>query len=236
MEGNDGHESEGQTFKKQRKYESATHSDESCDSKNLRHSSEILFLSPDQCLLNSLRSDDQGNGRTAVIEKKRAREQKRRSDITNAIDLLAQVLLQIDMSITNGSIPVPSSLFVGQVTNAAQGRTEPNDGAPGSRSVSLPYNRSEIISYAKDVLERIHHENVMLRMEIETLKSRLSTQAVCCEILRRLPLSTFLHHIPLFETTFFHRIERSHMLKGIPPSPKQLSPKHHHLNQCRVLG
>jgi hypothetical protein len=185
MEGNDGHESKGQTFKKQRKCESATHSDESCDSKNLRHSSEILFLSPEQCLLHSLQTDDQEMGRTAVIEKKRAREQKRRSDITNAIDLLAQVLLQIDMSITNDSIPVPTSLFVGHVTNAAQGRTEPNDGAPGnSRSVSLPYNRSEIISYAKDVLERIHHENVMLKMEIETLKSRLSTQAVCCETVR----------------------------------------------------
>jgi hypothetical protein len=129
-------------------------------------------------------NEDHGNNQSNNVERKRVREQKRRSDITSAIDLLVQVLLQVDMPIvqseTHDNQNFPSGLFLDHATKVAHGSTGSNTSSRISRPAThqLPYNRSEIISYAKQVLEKIHQENVALKHEIESLKNQLPTQLV----------------------------------------------------------
>ena len=125
--------------------------------------------------------EEYGKNPSNNVERKRAREQKRRSDITNAIDLLVQVLLNIDMPFAQTAAPnnqsIPSNHCLGQ---SEQGSFASNTitGITRQGNQQLPYNRSEIISYAKQVLERIHQENMTLKLEVESLKAQLTAQMV----------------------------------------------------------
>jgi len=104
-------------------------------------------------------------------ERKRYREKKRRSDITNAVDELTRILIKVD----------PNSLI--RQNNQVFGflnidKAEVKSGSiPGSRisatscSTAQLLNRTEIIAHACRVLERLHVENAEMKIQSATLTS-----------------------------------------------------------------
>jgi len=173
--------------KKQRKEndDSAVQSNTISDIRNSDFAATLrLPVQTDQSSFDDT-SDDHGKNLSTNVERKRVREQKRRSDITNAIDLLVQALIQIDMPIAsstsfneNQNVHSDLSLSQASIIAHASGSVHSSTRTNTNRLAAhqLPYNRSEIISYAKQVLERIHHENIALKHEVECLKNILSSQ------------------------------------------------------------
>ena len=94
-------------------------------------------------------------------ERKRYREKKRRSEITNAIDNLTKILLKVE----------PANLF--QQNNLVYSTNSNNDFS-SSRSVRTnnnssgqqPLNRTEIINHAAQVLDRLFRENEERKMHL----------------------------------------------------------------------
>lgn len=170
--------------KKQRTETADNDSDLNSASRNLSVVSNYFPRQTEQSTFDDRTTDEYEKNQANNVERKRVREQKRRTDITNAVDLLVQVLVQINMPNVQTAIhqenqKIPSRLSDQAVTMehlSAGNTTSSGIIRPGAHQ--LPYNRSEIISYAKEVLERIHQENVALKHEIECLKAQLSTLEV----------------------------------------------------------
>ena len=89
-------------------------------------------------------------------ERKRYREKKRRSDITNAVDELTKVLMKID----------PNSFS----PNFSFGDGRSKHSVPSS---AQNLNRTEIISHAAKVLNRLNSEKDEMKLQIAKLSTML---------------------------------------------------------------
>ena len=97
-------------------------------------------------------------------ERKRYREKKRRSEITQAIDKLTKVLLKVE----------PANLFsqnnlVYSTNTSDLIPSRSGSGRSGGGSGQQPLNRTEIINHAVKVLEKLHRENEERKMQLMRL-------------------------------------------------------------------
>jgi hypothetical protein len=138
-----------------------------------------------------------------VIEKKRDREKKRRTDITNAIDALVKLLVKIDPSLimvrnnqVYGILSSTGSLLPmnehGLLQAPTQGDLTESDLIKGTANFigtkrryrtsligdPVPLNRTDIIHHAAKILEKIYRENEELKKEAQQLKLLVAQQTV----------------------------------------------------------
>lgn len=118
-------------------------------------------------------------------ERKRYREKKRRSDITNAVDELTKVLMKID----------PNSFS----PNFSFGDGRSKHSVPSS---AQNLNRTEIISHAAKVLNRLNSEKDEMKLQIAKLSTMLrESRGGTTTSHNNLMLPQQLHRIPSFTTT-----------------------------------
>lgn len=118
-------------------------------------------------------------------ERKRYREKKRRSDITNAVDELTKVLMKIDPNSFSPNFSFGDGRSKHTVPSSAQN-----------------LNRTEIISHAAKVLNRINAEKDEMKLQVAKLSAMLrDTRSGATASHSNLMLPQQLHRIPSFTAT-----------------------------------
>jgi hypothetical protein len=102
-------------------------------------------------------------------ERKRFREKKRRSEITNAIDQLTKILLKVEPANLIQQNNLVYSTNSSDIPSRA-GRSNGGSGGGGQQ----PLNRTEIINHAVQVLERLFRENEERKLQIMRLHSMVN--------------------------------------------------------------
>mmetsp|Transcript_18246 Transcript_18246/g.21105 ORF Transcript_18246/g.21105 Transcript_18246/m.21105 type:complete len:390 (+) Transcript_18246:98-1267(+) len=111
---------------------------------------------------NNNSDDDAQLSSMSQSERKRFREKKRRSDITQAIDGLTKILLKVEPS----NLIQQNNLVYS--TTASKGRANRASG-----NSQQPLNRTEIINHAAAVLNKLNKENEERKMQIIRLHGML---------------------------------------------------------------
>lgn len=118
-------------------------------------------------------------------ERKRYREKKRRSDITNAVDELTKVLMKIDPNSFSPNFSFGDGRSKHTVPSSAQN-----------------LNRTEIISHAAKVLNRINAEKDEMKLQVAKLSALIrDTRSGATASHSNLMLPQQLHRIPSFSAT-----------------------------------
>ena len=105
-------------------------------------------------------------------ERKRFREKKRRSDITNAIEDLTKTVLKVDP----GALLGAKNQIKSHSFNSATGSL---DGINTHKNSHQPPNRTEVINHACRLLDKLYKENEQNKFYIEKLSGLINgNQAV----------------------------------------------------------
>lgn len=112
------------------------------------------------------------------MERKRHREKKRRFEITHAVERLSKTMIKIDPD----AMKTPDSdEFPGSGVRGINGKKSLGQRAGGSLSQSFhrSLNRTDVISSACDLMERLYKDNKRLKEEVRLLErdGNLSDQA-----------------------------------------------------------
>lgn len=120
-------------------------------------------------------------------ERKRFREKKRRSDITNAIEELTKTVLKVD----------PGALISGNGrSNKSHYGSGGLDGIVTKSNSHQPPNRTEVINHACRLLEKLHQENEKNRFYIEKLSNLVGNGNQMAQTPTHLPneIGLYPHH------------------------------------------